>query len=314
MTKLQILNDSYGLNLTYATLASMIKYPRSSLTASALWSKPGFFCSEEEVVRDIWQKTGLREGVRHPFTYIMEACDDIAYSVLDAEDIVKKGLASFYDLIDFLSCHEATKDDPLAGQVIGNSKRENEDYRRNYTLSSPELNDMSMQMFRVYAIAELVDTVVQAFQEKLPELLSANCQIKDLIGCSRGKGLCKALKDFDRSRGYRHSSVLKLELEGSNYIKGLMDMLWVGIRGRATEGNEWDTPFGRYVYGRISENYRRIFEDKENSLPGHYKEVQLLADAISGMTDTYLIRLHDELKSLYEYESRSQPSALKAQN
>mgnify|MGYP002749101962 FL=1 len=32
----------------------------------------------------------------------MEACDDIAYSVLDAEDTIKKGLASFCDLMDHM--------------------------------------------------------------------------------------------------------------------------------------------------------------------------------------------------------------------
>lgn len=30
VTKLQILNDTFGLNLTYATLASYIKYPNFS--------------------------------------------------------------------------------------------------------------------------------------------------------------------------------------------------------------------------------------------------------------------------------------------
>lgn len=33
----------------------------------------------------------------------MEACDDIAYSILDAEDTIKKGLASYQDLISFLT-------------------------------------------------------------------------------------------------------------------------------------------------------------------------------------------------------------------
>lgn len=61
-----------------------------------------------------------------------------------------------------------------------------------------------------------------------------------------------------------------------------------------------NTPFGRYAYGSLSENYRRIFEDPENTLPTLYKEAQLLTDAIAGMTDSYLMRLHDELKSLYE--------------
>lgn len=310
VTKLQILNDDYGLNLTYATLASLLKYPRASYRSESIWKKHGFFHSEENVVKDIWEKTGLREGVRHPFTYIMEACDDIAYSVLDAEDTVKKGLASFHDLMDFLSCHPESQSDNITQQVITRSRHENTKYAQ-CDLSPAELNDMSMQMFRVYAIAELVDAVVIAFKDNLPNFVDDNCQIKDLLSVSTGKGLCKALKDFDSSRGYRHKSVLKLELEGSNYIKGLMDMLWVGIEGRISSDDHQCTPFGRYVYGRISENYRRVFE-AESSLPPEYKEAQLLADAISGMTDSYLIALHDELAALYQYEHRQKTNTSEA--
>ena len=190
------------------------------------------------------------------------------------------------------------------------SRRENEKYAQ-CDLSPAELNDMSMQMFRVYAIAELVDAVVIAFKNNLQNFVDDNCQIKDLLSVSAGKGLCKALKDFDSSRGYRHKSVLKLELEGSNYIKGLMDMLWVGIEGRGSNAEHQCTPFGRYVYGRISENYRRFFE-AESPLPPEYKEAQLLADAISGMTDSYLTALHDELAALYQYEHRQKANTSEA--
>lgn len=105
VTKLQIINDSFGLNLTYATLASLIKYPRSSYYQGEnekYWDKHGFFYSEADIVDEVWHETGLKENVRHPLTYIMEACDDIAYSVLDAEDTIKKGLASINDLFHFL--------------------------------------------------------------------------------------------------------------------------------------------------------------------------------------------------------------------
>lgn len=86
VTKLQILNDDYGLNLTYATLAALIKYPRSSYTSSpGKWKKHGYFYSEEKVIKDVWENTGLTEGVRHPFTWLMEACDDIAYDLLPVD-------------------------------------------------------------------------------------------------------------------------------------------------------------------------------------------------------------------------------------
>ncbi|WP_255491243.1 MULTISPECIES: dGTP triphosphohydrolase [unclassified Cronobacter] len=340
LTKLQIINDEFGLNLTYATLAALIKYPRSSFTTDALhWKKHGFFYSEREVVADIWQETGLREGVRHPFTWLMEACDDIAYSVLDAEDTVKKGLASYHDLINFLQCWESHSEnspdgkDPLITAVIEKTEEKNAAYRDKLKELSPaELNDLHMQMFRVYAVSALINSVVEAFAQHKNILMQHNCLWTDLISQSSGAQLCKALKEFDRTRGYRHRSVLELELRGSNHIQGVMDMLWVGIHGHKTKAEQKrekirkesdatylarpsydsDTPFGRFAYGRISENYRRLFEDPNNTLPVLYKEAQLLADAVSGMTDSYLMALHDELKSLYEYQHRLQARSAEA--
>ena len=308
VTRLQIINDNYGLNLTYASLAAMIKYPQSSYIKNKKWSKHGYLFSEEKVVHDIWQETGLSEGLRHPFTYLMEACDDIAYSILDAEDTIKKGLASYQDLISFLTSWKNGTDKTI-NQLVKKVQDKNREWDdRKQELSPAEINDMSMQMFRVHGTNVLITSVVEAFRQCHKQLCNTECAIKDLISISDGNELCSALKKFDQTRGYRHRTVLELELKGSNYIQGLMDMLWVGIRGRKSGGKEWDTPFGRYAYGRISENYRRVFDDKENNLPPLYKEAQLLADAVSGMTDSYLIRLHDELKSLYEYESRLQPS------
>lgn len=323
VTKLQIINDKYGLNLTYATLAALIKYPRASYSPSSKWKKHGFFYSEEQVIQEIWQATGLNtthstEGCRHPFTFLMEACDDIAYSVLDAEDTVKKGFASYQDLIDFLQLRNT--DDAVTLKVIKSTEAKNQEWASERNALSPyEINDLSMQMFRVFATSELINAIVQSFIEHQDTLLSKDCDFKDLMSHSEGNKLCDALKEFDRTRGYRHRTVLELELKGSNYIQNLMDMLWVGIHGHKTkwereeektnavdpsDEHKSDSPFGRYAYGRISENYRRVFEDPDNNLPVLYKEAQLLTDAIAGMTDSYLMRLHDELKSLYEYERR----------
>ena len=95
LARLQILNDDYGLNLTYATLAGMMKYPVFSSTSCHRYKKFGLFKSEKDVAGDVWNATGLDEGIRHPMAYVMEACDDIAYSVIDAEDTVKKTMRLF---------------------------------------------------------------------------------------------------------------------------------------------------------------------------------------------------------------------------
>jgi dGTPase len=65
------------------------------------------------------------------------------------------------------------------------------------------------------------------------------------------------------------------------------------------------SPFAAYVYSRVSKNYRRIFEGKvtryhqDAELPIRYKEMQLLTDMVSGMTDQFCIDLHDDLNKHY---------------
>jgi len=298
VTKLQILNDKFGLNLTYGTLAALIKYPVPICGVDkGQWKKQGYFKSEQEIVEDIWGETGLSQGVRHPLTYVMEACDDIAYSVLDAEDTVKKGLASYYDLLRYLKSQ--CFDDEVAKEVISKSESSSTSFESS-GLSPQELNECSMQMFRVFSITAMVNSVVDEFSSRVEGLLKGECLYKGIISVSKSAILCGALKKFDLEYGFKHKSVLELELRGNSYITEVMDMLWVGVHGRLDKAESSNTPFGKYVYSRISENYRRIFEDEKNELPVRYKEAQLLADSISGMTDSYLIALHSELRPLYD--------------
>lgn len=314
VTQLQIINDSFGLNLTYATLASLIKYPRSSYCddkSKQYWSKHGFFYSEADIIKEVWEKTGLRENIRHPLTYIMEACDDIAYSVLDAEDTIKKGLASINDLFSFLESYidslehisKYSCEVKLINRLISKTKGKYIEFTKcKEPLTPYEINDISMQMFRVEAIRIMVNSVSSAFIKNYDKIKNGCPDINNIISISDSSLLCDALKKFDKIFGYKNKEVLKLEVEGSHYIRNLMDMLWIGIYGHGNHKDQKysETFFGNYAYSRISENYRRIFENKENKLPILYKEFQLLADAISGMTDSYLISLHNELKPLYD--------------
>lgn len=288
LTRLQILNDSYGLNLTYGTLAALVKYPCfSSDYNSHGYKKFGVFESERDVIEDVWAETGLGSGVRHPFVYIMEACDDIAYAVIDAEDTVKKGYASFYDLMMHMRHFE---DDAVVCQVIKDSEEKNAEYKRE-ELSSSELSEISMQMFRVFAIYHLVEEVTKAFVRDAKEIMSGGVGGRyDLIEASNGSVLCMALKEFDKKYAFKHKGVLKLELVGHNYIVSTMDMLWDAISAPKSA-------FGRYAYHLISENYRRVY--KSSLQQDSYKKCQLLCDSMSGMTDSYLVGFHNELRPLY---------------
>lgn len=314
LTKLQILNDNFGLNVTCGTLGALMKYPVTSDkvdSGRAATKKFGCFHSEMSCCEQIWEETGLSEGVRHPLAYIMEACDDIAYSVLDAEDAVKKGLVSFVDVINFLeaNCEGDAAVDRLLngvtddqGELQKKGAKAHHKKHREHDLSPAELNDISMQMFRVLAIGEMVTAVTAAFSENYDTIMSGTFE-GDLISSSDAKQLCRGLKKCSLKHAFRHKSVLEIELKGHKIIHSLMDMMWSAIVMRGdplkTKGfvDEADV-FEKYVYNRISENYRRVFEAQDNTLPLGYKRCQLLGDMISGMTDSYAVDLEGELRSL----------------
>ena len=79
-----------------------------------------------------------------------------------------------------------------------------------------------------------------------------------------------------------------------------MDAMWDAIIDRedfGDGGSRRRTPRSSYVYSLISDSYRWHFERKDESpLPIRYKEMQLLTDMISGMTDGYAVDLCKKIR------------------
>jgi dGTPase len=311
LTKLQVIGDDLGLNLTLGTLASLMKYVAASNELDKnkqARKKIGYFTSEQSLVLKIREKTGLKNDARHPLALIMEACDDIAYSMLDAEDSIKKGLVSFNDLIAWVKRYSSDdlQVDPLIKYMCDISEWENKALAEQ-KLHPAELNDVATQKFRVHAIHVMVSAVAQAFKENYENILSGDFD-GELIKISAASKLCSALKTFDRENAFNHRTVLEIELNGYNTINRLMDLLWIGITQREDYlkvGSTRTSPFAAYAYSRISKNYRRVFEDTiaryhpNEYLPVRYREMQLLTDMISGMTDRFCIDLCNDLNSHY---------------
>ena len=174
-------------------------------------------------------------------------------------------------------------------------------------LHPSELKDVATQKFRVHAIHVMVAAVSTAFKENYKSIVKGTFDA-ELLKVSKAQKLCAALKRFDRENAFNHRTVLEIELNGYNTINTLMDFLWMGISHRSLYGDvasDRKSPFAAYVYSRISKNYRRVFEGAVKSyhvdedLPIRYKEMQLLTDMISGMTDRFCIDLHDDLSKRF---------------
>ena len=103
-----------GLRLSYASLGSFIKYPKESLpikpTTHVADKKYGIFQSEIPFFNELAQELGListsNNGnvkfARHPLAYLVEAADDICYTIIDFEDGINMGLIDEEFALEYL--------------------------------------------------------------------------------------------------------------------------------------------------------------------------------------------------------------------
>lgn len=295
LTRLQTHIDGLGLDLSAATLAAGLKYPVSYLNRDKddpVRKKGGYFESEKDLVDWIRKQTGLEEGQRHPLTWIMEACDDIAYSVLDVDDVLKKGIMSPDDVLVIL------RQNFRADGVIGKIQEKFRDIESR--LFSPEIQrDIKIEYLRAYLIESLIEHASKTFVENVPAIFGFK-SIKPLMDDSR---LCDELKKIAQQNAFNHSSVLRMEALGSQAIDGLMTVLWEAISCRKKFDEIRSKRMGaraKYVFSLISPNYIEQADKCINSSTVasvlRYRELRLLTDMVSGMTDTFAMRLWKDIE------------------
>jgi len=297
VTRLQVSSGGYGLDLTAATLAALMKYtvPASGTgKTKPSTKKPGYLASENEIVGWIRAQTGLGEGDRHPLTWLMEACDDIAYSVLDIEDAIKKCIVSPEDVLAHLK------------RKIGNgsttdflARLESDFTRADENQRASKASEIKTSYLRARLIETLMTGAADAFLDARDAIYNQSHDTAPL----EGSEIYRTLKNFARTHAYNHASVLRTELQGAIAVSKLLDWFWIAISSREDLDNlasQRSTAFVTYVYALISDNYRSELEEGayDTSLPHRYREVQLLTDMISGMTDGFVMDLFRDLEPL----------------
>ncbi|MBS0343204.1 MAG: dNTP triphosphohydrolase [Proteobacteria bacterium] len=297
LTKLQTHIDGVGLDLSAATLASGLKYPVSFANADdnvPTKKKGGYFSSEKHVVAWVREATGLAEGQRHPLTWIMEACDDIAYSVLDVDDVLKKGVMSPDDVL--VNLRRNLPKDPCVIKI-----RDRFDSVETKTLRPEAQRDIKIQYLRAFLIEALVTHASQEFDNNADAIFSFR-HLDPLMDNNR---LCESLKRIAKTYAFNNSDVLKTEALGAAALSDLMSAFWIAISDRTDFGNiesRRKTASAKYIFSLISPNYiEQAASDSLARSPGmgvRYRELRLLTDMVSGMTDTFAIKLWTNLKAI----------------
>ncbi|MET4729605.1 dGTPase [Lysobacter enzymogenes] len=306
LARLQHQDHQSGLRLTASTLRAFMKYPWTSdaVMGEGGPKKFGVFRSEKEVFDWASRETGLLGRARHPLSYLMEVCDDIAYSVLDIEDAVKKELVSAAELASFIGSDARFKDDSRVKNLL-QQYEDDRDYlntlrmpiegKEEAPLSSKEIRDSQIDIIRSYAIGLMVSDAIGRFMEL--ESNNGFGSLKKGIAEDFGsKALVDAFKSFAALRVYRHPSVLKAELQGHCVIPELMSAFW---RSVIAHDHGTQSKVDEYVMSLMSPNYIRVYRKSiDLDLPVWYRQVQLVCDQVCGMTDSFAIRVHADLKSL----------------
>jgi dGTPase len=309
VSRLQVLSDLYGLNFTCATMSAACKYVAASDNTNEKLherKKVGYFASEELIVDLVRNETESGEA-RNPIAFIVEAADDIVYSVADLEDGVKKGVIDWEELKQKLEEYSEGDTDMLKRCFEKAEKLiDKKDARVN--LKGKSRDEAMAKAFQIWAIGETVHAVIEAFKKQYENIMSGSYH-KELFENSKACSLIKACKKAGIKHVYCAEPNLKLEVMARRIIHDLMDVFWEG-----TKGEVGGKKFADKILSLMSENYRTVFENAQEppkvlneyhavleksraktELPEHYCCMQLVTDYICGMTDTFACTLHRQL-------------------
>jgi len=293
LSKLQFLNDQYGANFTYATLATLMKYPWASNDGKVKAGKKkfGYFYSEKELF-DAIRNTLDINGFRHPATYLLEAADDIAYLTADIEDAVKKNVFDWDKVYKDIR-HEFESLYPKDFSRL-------EELRRKALLNKvPNRSLIDVQNFKVAIQGIMIGAVVNTFKENYDAIMKGNFE-GDLLSNSTACTLSAKLREVAFKYVFSNKEVLTLELVGDRVLNDLLN-LFVNAVVNVDDIKKTKTKHEKLVH-LISENFRHIQRISEKGDPvvefknlPLYNRLQLVTDFISGMTDGYAVSLHQEL-------------------
>jgi dGTPase len=204
-----------GIRLTYGVLGAFMKYPKESLpkkpTSNIADKKYGFFQSDKDFFKEVANELGLipnKSGddvgfERHPLAYLVEAADDICYTIIDFEDGINLGLVSEDFALEYLI--------KLVKDTIDTNKYQ--------TLTTKEDR---ISYLRALAIGNLINDAVRIFIENEEAILKGKFPYA-LTDKSKYKAQIDDIIKLSVKNIYQSREVIEKELSGYQMINNLLD-------------------------------------------------------------------------------------------
>ena len=201
-----------GLRLSYATLGAFLKYPKQSLphrpTQQIADKKYGIFQSDVPFFEEVAEDLGLLSKgdgryARHPLAYLVEAADDICYTIIDFEDGINLGLIEEEFALEYLV--KLVKDSINLKKYQGLGRAADR-----------------LAYLRSLAISTLIGEAVQIFLDHESDLISGKMD-QALMDKSSYKAQIEDIIKISVEKIYRSEEVVTKELSGYSILNTLLD-------------------------------------------------------------------------------------------
>jgi dGTPase len=265
-----------GLRLSYATLGAFLKYPKESLpknpTNHIVDKKYGFFQSEKQEFLDVVEDLGMLQKsaeaisfYRHPLAYLVEAADDICYTIIDFEDGINLGLIEEEFALEYMI--------KLVKDTIDSKKYHSLKHKTD-----------RVSYLRALAIGVLINEAVAIFLENEAAILAGTFEKSLLEKCAYEAQINDIIK-ISVAKIYKSTEVVEKEVAGYRIIADLLDV-FVTALNNTFDGNP--SNFDKLVLNLLPEEYKI---DNVNL----YDRIMQVCSYVSRISDSYAIRMHKKL-------------------
>ncbi|MFV0304915.1 MAG: deoxyguanosinetriphosphate triphosphohydrolase [Moheibacter sp.] len=256
-----------SIRLTYATLGAFMKYPKESLpkkpTNQIADKKYGFFQQDKIFFQEVAEELGLisnkSEGnigfQRHPLAFLVEAADDICYTIIDFEDGINLGLIDEAYALEYLV--------KLVKPTIDTSK-----YNELVT------KEDRISYLRALAIGSLINDAVSIFVKYEEAILEGKFHTA-LMDKSQYKAQIDDIIHISIQKVYQSKEVIEKEVVGYQVINTLLDVFCTAY---IHQNEEKESNYDKMVLKLLPERFLAEKESIYNQLLNICHYVSLLTD------------------------------------
>ncbi|MFV0363391.1 MAG: deoxyguanosinetriphosphate triphosphohydrolase [Suipraeoptans sp.] len=298
VSKLHFLVDENGMNLTFALLNTIIKYPVTSVNIDTVSGnikdkKMGYYLADEDLYNEIVDATKTN-GNRHPLTYILEAADDIAYKTADIEDAFVKGMLSYHKLLETLISME--KQHPSSDFKPADKLQRLYKVCVDNNFGQPEEYAIKNWIIRVQGY--MIACATKGFTDNYDSIMAGTYK-NDLFYGSFGEVLMNTLGKLAYDEVFTTKKIYGMEATEAVILDFLMDR-FVNAAVKYDDNQEMD-PIEKRMIAFISYNYKRSYHHQAEGKSDEeklYLRLLLVTDYVCGMTDSFAKRLYQELNGI----------------